>query len=272
MKRLLAVFALCTASMATAEPDYVDSITLDDGRFLTTGMGSWASALFLDDEMIAEDAQIALVDFGRAGVLVEFAHGGNSCPWSYSLIDKSTGEFRALFPDTERPEVFADCEMLLDVVPEANIALMYRYDTRSHAIGYTWNGYALQELAVPISRENAPDPAGGAMVTRWDDVDPYELLQDPVEQKRLLQVISEDQFDRLSWLMSFRSPALLQDGFLVADGCVKYSCDYENAIIAIRVSDGAPFVRMYDEGAVTLAMPEGEVMPAALQDHAARYP
>lgn len=272
MKRILAIVGVLAATAASAEPDYIEEITLKDGRVLSTGMGDWGTALTVDGEALLEDAQIGLIDFGRAGVLVEMASGGNSCPWSYSLIDKATGQFREVAPNSDRSEVFAECEMLLDVVPEANLMLTYRYDTRSHAIGYSWNGYALDEIAIPISRENSPEPNGGDMVTRWNDVDPYEMLSDPVEQKRLLQVLSEDQFDRLSWLMSFRSPAILQSGFLVADGCVKYLCDAENAIVAIRVSDGQPFVRIFDNGDVTLAVPEGEDLPRALIEHAVRYP
>ena len=272
MKRILAIVGVLAATTVSAEPDYIEEITLDDGRVLSTGMGSWGTVLTVDGAALLEDAQIGLIDFGRAGVLVEMASGGNSCPWSYSLIDKATGVFRQIAPESDRSEVFAECEMLLDVVPEANLMLTYRYDTRSHAIGYAWNGYALDEIAIPISRKNAPEPSGGEMVTRWDDRDPYEMLSDPVEQLRLLHVISEEQFDRLSWLMSFRSPALLQGDYLVADGCVKYLCDAENAIIAIRVSDGLPFVRIYDNGVVALAVPEGENLPEALIEHASRYP
>lgn len=272
MKRALALITAITASSALAEPVYLEDVTLADGRVLTTGMGDWGTALMLDGEMLLEDAQIALVDFGRAGVLVEMAHGGNSCPWSYRLINKDTGAFRVIAPGTDTPTVFGDCEMLLGVVPEANLILVYRYDTRSHAIGYAWNGYSLDEVSIPISHEDTPEPAGGAMVTRWGDRDPYDMLSDPVEQKRLLQVISEDELDRLSWLMSFRSTALVRDEYLVADGCVKYMCDAQNAVVAIRITDGQPFVRIFDEGDVTLGVPKGQDLPSALLEHAQRYP
>ena len=252
--------------------DYVDGVTLEDGRILATGMGEWGTALTLDGEVLEEDAQIGLIDAGAAGILVEIASGGNSCPYRFKLVDRATGEFRQIDPETEMPTVFAQFEALMGVVPDANLILMWRYETRSYAQAYIWNGYALNESVIPISRDGAPKPMGGQQVMRWDDVDPFEMLKDPVEQMRLLDVISEDQFDRLSWLMGFRSPALMQGDFLVADGCVKYLCDAQNAVIAVRASDGQAFVRIFDEGDVTLGVPEGEDLPPALLEHAARYP
>ena len=140
------------------------------------------------------------------------------------------------------------------------------------ATAYVWNGYALNQSAIPISRDGTPEPQAGDAVTRWHGEDTYDLLRDPVEQKRLLQVITEEQFDRLSWLLSFRPPAAVEGDYLHIDGCVKYLCDAQNAAIAVRISDGAPFVRMFDDGDVTLGMPKGEEMPPLLQAHAVRYP
>ncbi|MDG2339618.1 MAG: hypothetical protein P8L32_00280 [Paracoccaceae bacterium] len=259
---ILAVFV--SASMVGAEPQYIEAVTLDDGRVLTTGAGEYATVLTLDDEVLLEEAQIGLIDFGRAGILIELAHGGNACPWRYQLIDRDAGSFRVISAGTDQPEVFAECEMLLGVVPEANLVLTYRYDPKNHAIGYAWNGYGLSEVPITISRQGIPAPVGKDMVTRWDRVDPYEMLSDPVEQVRLLSIMSEDEFDRLSWLMSFRSPAIIRGDYLVAEGCVKYMCSTQNAVIAIRVSDGLPFVRMNDDGVVTQRIPVGELVPRAL--------
>ncbi len=276
MRNLIFVFAfLATPVVADVELDafdYTQEVLLEDGRVLTTGAGDYATVLTLDGEVLIEEMQIELVDAGAAGVLVEVANGGNACPFSFRLIDRTTGQFRNIGPDAERPEVFAECEALMSVIPDANLMLMWRYDTRSYAKAYIWNGYAMSVDEIPIPRDGTPEPKGGDMVNRWEGVDPFELLKDPIEQNRLLQVISEDDFERLSWFMSFRSPAKIRDGFLVADGCVKYERDAQNAVIAIRVSDGRPFVRIYDEGVVTLGVFEDEGMPAALSQHALRYP
>ncbi|MDG1432357.1 MAG: hypothetical protein P8L68_10600 [Paracoccaceae bacterium] len=276
MRHLFIGLAL-TATSVAADVDldafnYVQEVVLEDGRRLTTGQGDYATELMLDGEVLIEEMQIELVDAGAAGILVEIANGGNACPYSFRLINRVTGQFRTIEPDSERPEVFAECEALMSVVPDANLILTWRYDTRSYAKSYVWNGYAMSVGEIAIPRDEVPEPEGGEMVARWDGADPFEMLKDPVEQNRLLRVISEEDFERLSWFMSFRSPAKIRDGFLVADGCIKYLCDAQNAVVAIRVSDGQPFVRIYDEGDVTLGLVEGEDMPPALVQHALRAP
>jgi len=276
LRYLIAGLALLASPLAADVDldafDYVDEVTLGDGRVLTTGIGEYATALTIGGESLIEEMQIGLIDAGAAGILVEIANGGNSCPYSFMLVDRETGKVREMQPERDNPTLFAECQALMSVVPDANLILMWRYDTRSYASAYIWNGYAMTESVIPISRGGAPEPTGGAMVTRWDDVDPFEMLKNPVEQKRLLQVISEEAFDTLSWFMGFRSPATVRGGYLVAGGCVKYMCDAQNAVIAVRVSDGAPFVRIFDQGAVILGVPEGEDMPDALRAHVARYP
>lgn len=271
MKRILLAALLNLAQGVAAEPAYVEAVPLNDGRILTTQMGEWGTELVLGDEILAEDYQIALLDGGDMGVVVEFAHGGNSCPWRYKLIDKDSGDFR----DAGTGEVmhtFGECERLLAVVPEANLIITWYYDATSYGRTYIWNGYAMIQGTLPIPSQDAPDPTGGAQVTRWNGAYPLEILRDPVEQTRLRRVLSDDEFEMLAWYVSFQGPAELRDGFLVAEGCVKYSCDAQNGIFAIRVSDGVPFVRILDDGEVILRIPAGESVPSALLDHAARYP
>jgi len=272
MRIISSLIATLFAGTLAAQPMGLDHFTLVDGRVLTVEQLSFEAELSLDGETLWEDAQIELFDAGDAGVLVQTWHGGNSCPFSYMLIDKATGAFREINPDSDRSTIFAECEGLVSVIPELATILMKRYDTRNMSIGYIWYGYALEEFAIPIVREGAPEPEAGDMVTRWHDQDPYDFLRDPVEQKRLLQVVSEVEFDTLSWLMSFRSPAYLDGDYLLMDGCVKYLCDAQNAIVAVRVSDGLPFVRVFDDGEVILGVPTGEDLPAAVKAHSARYP
>ena len=272
MRFFLTLIATLFAGALAAEPVSLDSVTLDDGRVLTIQRFPFDAELQLDGQSILEDAGVEMFDAGEAGILVQTWHGGNSCPYSFRLMDKTNGEFRQINLNGDRPEVFAECEGLISVIPELATILTERYSTRNMAKGYIWYGYALEEFAVPIMGGNAPEPEPGDMVTRWNGEDPYDFLRDPVEQKRLLRVISEVQFDDLSWLMSFRSPAYVEGDYLLMDGCVKYLCDAQNAIVAVRVSDGQPFVRIYDDGAVTLGGPAGEELPPAIQAHAARYP
>ncbi len=266
MLRIAVTFLVFCAGLANAQPEFSDveylmEATLPDGRIVTTGMGEVGSTLLVGDDVLHENAQVDLIDAGHMGILVESSSLGNACPYYYLLIDKQTGRLVEISNDEEAPFVFARCEALLAVVPDANLILTWRYDPHAYAQAYIWNGYAMTKSTIPILHDGIPAPEGGDMVTRWDGVDPYELLKDPVEQLRLLQVLSGDEFDQLAWVMSMRSSAELNGDFLLAEGCVKNQCDTQNARIAIRISDGAPFVRIYDEGLVVLGVPDGEMFP-----------
>ena len=131
MRIISSLIATLFAGTLAAQPMGLDHFTLVDGRVLTVEQLSFEAELSLDGETLWEDAQIELFDAGDAGVLVQTWHGGNSCPFSYMLIDKATGAFREINPDSDRSTIFAECEGLVSVIPELATILMKRYDTRN---------------------------------------------------------------------------------------------------------------------------------------------
>ncbi len=75
-------------------------------------------------------------------------------------------------------------------------------------------------------------------------------------------VLSEAQLQEYNRVANLGGTIEPRGDFVVGEGCWPGICRRRWAVLALRISDGAPFVRMSDG---TIAMPLGETLPELLR-------
>lgn len=123
-----------------------------------------------------------------------------------------------------------------------------------------------QVLEVPVPRREvpAPMPGPGADVTRWAGVHPWEIVQDPGERRRLLEVMPRGKLFELEERLAVGSEAVLEGGWLVAQGCMAHMCGVEAGAFALEVETGAVQAVLFHEGGApeVFGAARGALIPA----------
>lgn len=218
--------------------------------------------VFLNGDEVHRNDHATLFDFGKAGVLIESRHGGNACPNSYMILHPDTGALREIAPESDRSTVFGECHRLERVLPDLGLVVMKPQSGNEQARLFAWNGYRMSLTILPRALEGARMPGGGSDVERWIGRYMHEFTQDPGEQQRLKQVLSDNELAEFNLVSDAGSPIERRGDWIVGSACWPALCTGRWVVLALRISDGAPFVVMADG---TRAMPEGETLPALLQ-------
>ena len=216
-------------------------------------------------KVVYTDGSVALHEFGEVGILIEGHHGGKHCPNSYHILNPATGKLRILFPENDRSTLFGECLRLIAVLPDVELVILGPSQPEEQATIYAWNGKTMIETILKRSNSGAGIPGGGDAVRRWKDKYLFELLGDPDERTRLLSVLSEEELKWFGYAVMRGSPMHEKDGFVVGHGCEPDMCNANWAVLALRISDGAPFVLMPDGFE---RLPKGQKMPAVIREEA----
>jgi hypothetical protein len=227
--------------------------------------------VYINGEEIHRNDHASLFDLGKAGILIESRHGGKTCPQSFLIVHPDTGTLRDLNPEADRSAVFGECHRLERVLPDLGLVIMQPQSGHEQARIFAWNGYRMNLTILRRALDGAEIPGGGAEVERWIGRYMHELTQDPGEQLRLKLILSEEELAEFNFVSNAGSPFERQGGWVVGTACWPTFCEGRWSVLALRISDGAPFVVLSDG---TRAMPAGEAMPAILEqvDHQGRLP
>ena len=220
-------------------------------------------SVYVGVEKVHEEQNVVLHDFGEAGVLIESHTGGAYCPSKFLLIHPDTGQLRSVNPGHDRETVFGECQRLSAVIPDLGLVVTMPETANEQARVFAWNGFRMSESVVKRSLQDVPLPAGGADVERWVDRYLFELARDPQEQKRLAEVLTEEQLEEFNRVIGQGSPMVRRGAFVVGAACWPGLCEGRWAVLALRVSDGAPFVRLSNG---VIATPDMEQPPEVLLD------
>ncbi len=256
MKHALAALALLTAGTASAGL-LIDKMEIAAGT-LTVKPG----ALLVNDETIYEDARIAIFDLGEAGVLVQGDHGGKQCPFTYHVVNKDTGALRELNPNSDRSTLFAECERLVDIVPSLGTVIFAGRTTGEVASVWAWNGETMAQAV--IDRAATPEPVAKAEgLAAWEGRYLFELLTDTEGRAHLATALRPEELTHAD-LVAHSGGAIERDGdYLIGGACHSTDCDWRWVMVALRLTDGAVFALLAEDG-IDVIKPEGEDLPDAL--------
>lgn len=244
MRWLLAVLALWPVVTQA------QSVTLGEFQAAQTRFGTLQTfkpgryeptQLLYNGALVAEDHRVHILGaFARGGeahdwAVIETQHGGNMCPVSYILLKVSA-------QGVVRTEPFGECTGgLRDVrlVPGGIEAELGNGSLLIDKVVYRFDGQAMTRTEHASAAPTGRRAGAGADVTRWLNTHPSEILRDPSEQLRFLQIMTRAEMDDLSRHISVASTTEYMGGWVFGRGCLPHQCNSAAGGWGIRVADGA---------------------------------
>lgn len=212
------------------------------GRLQTLRAGDYGQMqLLFRGAPLAEDYRVRILGaFALAGedhdwAVIETWHGGNMCPFSYVLM-KISGQGIA------QTEPFGDCQGAprdVRLLPGAIEVELSDASLLVDAVVYRFDGGRMTRSERAATVALGPMAGAGTDVTRWIGKHPSEVLQDPGEQKRFLQIMTPAKLEELRAHTSVANKTDFVNGWVFGRGCMPHACNVSAGGWGIRVADGA---------------------------------
>lgn len=240
--------AICLALATLAAPAAADVAMVQEHVFDTrfgqvqvvggeVDQRLWFAGDFLDGP--DDDNYWIRAGFGMDGeahdwVIVSSHHMGNMCGGYSAYYLLQVG------PEVARVSPRLDaCRGIRDVrvLPgEVEVDLSH-FDVGISHETFTWDGVTLSSVVVPAA--DAAPAGAGADVTRWIGDAPNMVFQDAGERARFGAVMSPDEIQVLSEVVSMGDSVFEADGWVIGRGCVRHACNAAQGLWGLRIADGA---------------------------------
>lgn len=161
--------------------------------------------------------------------------------------------------DADLDTIFAECQRLQGIASDLGIVIMAPTSTNEYGRVHTWNGQTMVETILERIDDKTAAFCKGDDVRKWIGQDAFDYLEDSGEANRLLTVLSNEELEYVRAAFYVAGTIEEEDGYILLTGFHNTFSTW--AAIAVRISDGLPFV-VWDDG---LAMPEGETLPKLLE-------
>lgn len=228
--------------MLLAAPAFSDArIDTASGPAVLTESGIDTRLTLGGQEFLLEGVRFAGFDH-QAGdwLLVLLPTGGTACPAMFAWVNTAPGHV-ALGPS------FGTCSDLAEVT-EAGGTLtvtMPSLDPTKGPAAFHWDGAAITEeqLAIP------PSGLGPELgVAPWQGRYAHEFLTAPEWREPLLALMGDSDLTTAQTAAGMSDDFAPEDGWLVSKGCAPQQCDTLQTAVALRLSDNAVLVALWQAG------------------------
>ena len=142
---------------------------------------------------------------------------------------------------------------------ENEIHLKYFTDAlKAEVSWYHFNENGMTETRGSLPFASDQSAGSGGDVTRWIGSHPLSVLQDPMERKRFLSIMPEEEIRELASSTTVANTAKQEGDWVYGKGCTPHLCTHEWGAWGIRISDGQPAALFHsDDGSVRFYGGEG---------------
>ena len=256
MKHILAALTFLAAGAASAGMN-MTKMEIPAGTLVVE-----PGALMLDTDTLYQEAKIRMFDLGEAGVLIQGDSGATDCAFSYQVVNKATGALRELAPAADRPTQFAQCEHLVQVIPSLGTVVFSGRAPEQVVSIWTWTGATMAQTVI----ERAAAPVAVARPKRleqWEGGYLTRMLADAEARAHLATSLRPEELRHAELLAHQGEPIYRECEFLIAGACHSTDCTWRWVMIGLRVTDGAVFALLAEDG-IDVIKPDGEDLPQAL--------
>ena len=181
---------------------------------------------------------------GSQTVLLSMRHRGNGCFDDWAVIRIAAGQIKPSAP-------FGGCGRTVRAlrVDAQGLELdMGSRDLTHDFITFRFSGAGYTSTATLRNDTTVAPATAGTAVTRWVGSHPADIFKETAERQRFRTIMTDVFLNDLRTSVMVANRVIQEGDYVYGSGCWPHACNATAGVWALRVSDGAVFAVIWNEG------------------------